>query len=104
MKAAVVFTGSGPILILTSCESLDDPRLLRRFNAKGIQKFISYEVPIDLVKKQYGMQYSVTMGDRGQTDELRVLDAEGIRVLNNFPFDNWREPLYCEKECIRKAA
>jgi hypothetical protein len=104
MKAAVVFTATGPILILTSYDSLDDPKLIRRLSAKGIRKFISYELPADLVKERYGMQYSITMGDLSQTDELRVLDYDGVRILNNFPFDELREPLYCERECTRKAA
>jgi len=30
MKAGIFFTGTGPILILTSYESLDDPNLVDR--------------------------------------------------------------------------
>ncbi len=105
MKAGVVFTGTGPILILTACESLDDPRVLKRLTTKGIKKFISYELPTDLVKKMYGTQFSIVMGDLNQTDELRVLDYDGIRIMNNFPFNRLQEPLYCcDHECERKAA
>jgi hypothetical protein len=39
MKAALVFAGSGPIVILTSYPSLSDPGLLRTLKAHGVGKF-----------------------------------------------------------------
>ncbi len=47
MKAALLFTGSGPLVILTSHASLITPQLLEKLSAKGIDKFITYEVPIE---------------------------------------------------------
>jgi hypothetical protein len=44
MKAGVFFTGTGPILILTSYESLDDPNLVEKLSAKGIKKYIVFEI------------------------------------------------------------
>ena len=35
MKAGIFFTGTGPILILTSYESLDDPKLVEKLALKG---------------------------------------------------------------------
>jgi hypothetical protein len=46
MKAALLFTGSGPLVILTSDASFTDPALLEKLAAKGIDKFIAYELPI----------------------------------------------------------
>ena len=46
MKAALLFTGSGPLVILTSHASFTDPALLEKLAAKGIDKFIAYEVPV----------------------------------------------------------
>lgn len=104
MKAAIIFSGMGPILIATSCESLEDPVLIRNLHQKGIAKFITCEVPIDKVKEMYGRHYTSALRDVSQSDELRVIDHDGVRILNNFPFDQLREPFYCERECVTKAA
>ncbi len=106
MKAGIIFTGTGPIAVLTSCNAFDDPQFLEQMRIKGIYKFIAYEVPIDLLKEKYGQHYSVTVGDRRQTDRLRVLDWEGHRVLYNFPMDTLSEPVFHEEEIpeYRKAA
>ncbi|OAD20650.1 cytoplasmic protein, partial [Candidatus Thiomargarita nelsonii] len=40
MKAGIFFTGSGPILVLTSYDSLTDPHLVKKLTTKGIKKFI----------------------------------------------------------------
>jgi hypothetical protein len=84
MKAGIFFTGSGPILILTSYDSLTEPKLVEKLAAKGIKKFIAYEVPFESLKKKYGQHYSVVLGDLHQQDDLRVLDYDGHHVLNNF--------------------
>jgi hypothetical protein len=86
MKAGIIFTGTGPILILTSYQALDDPKLVEKLRAKGIQKFIASEVPVDKVKKAYGNHFNVIMGDLNQTDDLRVLDYNGHNVFYNFTF------------------
>ncbi len=35
MKAGIYFTGSGPVLILTSYDSLTDPKLVAKAGGKG---------------------------------------------------------------------
>jgi hypothetical protein len=84
MKAGIFFTGTGPILLLTSYDSLDNPRLVEKLNQKGIKKYIAYEVSEEMVKEKYGMQYKVIMGDLDQSDDLRVLDYDGHHVFNKF--------------------
>ena len=64
MKAGIIFTGTGPILILTTYESLEDPNLVTKFAAKGIRKFIASELP--LKNKPY---LSPTSPDRRRQDE-----------------------------------
>ena len=86
MKAGIIFTGSGPLLILTTYESLTDPKLVEKLTNKGILKFIACEVPLDPVKVKYGTHFSVVMGDLKQTDDLRVLDYNGHHVSNSFSF------------------
>ena len=77
MKAGIFFTGTGPILILTSYESLDDPKLVEKLALKGIKKYIAYEIQEELVKQKYGKHYNVILGDLKQADDLRVLDYDG---------------------------
>lgn len=84
MKAGIIFTGTGPILILTTYESLGDPGLIEKLNAKRIQKFIAYEVPAEILKTKYGMHYNVIMGDLKQSDDLRILDYDGHHIFKLF--------------------
>jgi hypothetical protein len=96
MKAGIFFTGSGPILILTSYDTLSNPDLIKKLSMKGIQKFIAYEVPDELVKEKYGQHFNVIMGDLYQTDDLRILDYDGHNVFRNFSFTNLGRPIYQE--------
>ena len=50
MKAALLFAGSGPLVVLTSHASFTDPTQLEKLGAKGIDKFIAYEIPLDLAE------------------------------------------------------
>jgi hypothetical protein len=47
MKAALVFTASGPTLILASFDALEHPILTEKLEARGITKYIAYEVSVD---------------------------------------------------------
>lgn len=84
MKAALLFTGSGPIVILTSHASLTDPVLLLKLHAKGIDKFVAYELPLDLVRDRYGQHFRVVLRHLSETDDLRVLDFNGQRAFGLF--------------------
>ena len=103
MKTGIFFTGTGPILILTSYESLKDPKLVEKLMQKGIKKYIAYEVPEDLVKHKYGKHFSVILGDLKQTDDLRVLDYDGHHVFYSFSLDEIGEPVYHEIQDTKAA-
>lgn len=96
MKAGIFFTGTGPILLLTSYESLNAPNLIDKLASKGIKKFIAYEVPEEEVKTRYGKHYSVILGDLKQSDDLRVLDYDGHHVFYNFSLKTLGDPVYHE--------
>jgi hypothetical protein len=87
MKAGIIITGSGPILVLTSYESFTDPKFVDKMKAKGIKKFLGYEVPLDLCKKRYGQHYPVVLQDLRQTDDLRTLDLDGQHIFLTFSFN-----------------
>ncbi|MCP4570393.1 MAG: hypothetical protein GY841_22655 [FCB group bacterium] len=96
MKTCVIFTGSGPILIVTTYASLTDPRFVDKMVSKGIMKFIGYELPSVLVQEKYGAHFTAVMNDVKQTDDLRVLDYNGHNVFYNFSFDQMGNPIYYE--------
>ena len=96
MKAGIFFTGTGPILILTSYDKLNNPNLVEKLATKGIKKYIAYEVSEVKVKEKYGKHFNVILGDLKQEDDLRVLDYDGHHVFYNFSIDEMGEPIYHE--------
>lgn len=81
MKSFLLITCSGPLMILTSHGSIENSILLDKLQAKGINKFIAYEVPFDLAKQRYGWHFNVVANDLHETDDLRVLDCNGDRAF-----------------------
>ncbi len=96
MKSVIIFTGAGPILILTTYSSLIDPGLIEKLAVKGIKKFLAYELDPELVKAKYGSHYDAVMNDVKQTDDLRVLDYNGHNVFYNFTFSELGNPILHE--------
>jgi hypothetical protein len=96
MKAGIIFTGTGPILILTTHESFSDDRFVEKLAAKGLKKFIAYEVDDELVKERYGKHFNVVMGDLKQSDDLRVLDYDGHHIFSSFKFSEIKESVLHE--------
>ena len=96
MKTAMLFTGSGPVVILTSHESVTDPTLRRKLEAKGIERFLAYEIPLDLAKSRYGGHFTTVMNDLHETDDLRMLDYNGERAFALFRLDELGGPIVHE--------
>lgn len=96
MKAGIVFTGSGPILILTSYDSLLSPNLAQKLAQKGIKKYMAFEVDLALCQKRYGRHFEVIVKDVQDSDDLRVLDYNGHNVFHLFSFGEMGQPLYKE--------
>ncbi len=96
MKAAIIFTGTGPILILTSYDSLSNEHFVKKLETKGIRKFIGYEVPAEMVEERYGHSYNAVMGDLKQEDDLRVLDYDGHRIFKRFSLKELGDPVFYE--------
>jgi hypothetical protein len=88
MKAGLLFTGAGSLVILTSYDSLTHPGLLAKLAAKGIPKFVGYEIPFALAQARYGTHFQIVLDDLRETDDLRVLDYDGQRAFQLF---SWRE-------------
>ncbi len=97
MKAGLLLTGSGALIFLTSHEKITDEALIAKFKAKGITKFIAYEVPLEEAKKRYAGHYDLVVQDLNETDDLRILDYQGPRAFNTFSFSEMGEPLLYEE-------
>lgn len=84
MKGFLVFGASGPLLILSSYPTIDDPHLLVKLQAKGIDKFMAWEIPIDRCHDLYGYSYRDDVEDLETHSDMHVLDADGHRIFLNF--------------------
>lgn len=96
MKAGIFFTGSGPVVIVTSYDSFTNPDLVKKLSSKGIKKFIAYNIPIEMAKEKYGHHYDAVMEDLKQEDDLRVLDYDGHHIFMKFSFKELGEPVLYE--------
>ena len=96
MKAGMLFTGGGPLVILTSHSSFTDAGLVRKLRAKGIEKFIVYELPISEVQEKYGGHFKLVLQDLHESDDLRVLDISGDRVFRLFKLTELPKPIVFE--------
>jgi len=92
VKAGVIFTGTGPILVLTTYESLSHPTFIEKLSQKGIKKFIAQEVSVDLCREKYGAHFEAVKNDVKETDDLRVLDYNGHHIFLTIPFSEMGEP------------
>ena len=104
MKVFMLFTGSGPLVILTSHANIKDQVLLDKLTIKGIEKFIAFEIPIELAKERYGGHFNVVQNDLGESDDLRILDYNGERAIKLFHFDEMIEETRIEPTANREAA
>ncbi|HEV8577457.1 MAG TPA: hypothetical protein VGX68_00125 [Thermoanaerobaculia bacterium] len=96
MRAYLVFTGSGPILVLATYPSLMDERLVDKLRYKGIDKFIAYEVDLDAVRERYPQSFENVAKDLDVEEDLRVLDFNGHQIMANFSLDKLGEPIKYE--------
>lgn len=98
MKAVIVISGSGPLLLVTSYPSIDDPRLIAKLEAKGVRKFMAWEVGIERCQELYGYVFRDIVADLQHEDDMRVLDFDGHRIFLNFSLREISEPFIYEPE------
>lgn len=96
MRAYLIYTGTGPILVLTTYSALDDPRLLDKLRYKGIGKFIGYEVPLEIVRERYEHSFANVAVDLQEVEDVRVLDFNGHQIMANFSLSELGEPIKIE--------
>ena len=85
MKGILVFGASGPLIILSSYPGIDHPDLLMKLQAKGIDKFMAWETPVERCRDLYGFSYRNDAKDLATHRDIHVLDSDGHRIFLNFP-------------------
>lgn len=91
--AYLIFTGTGPILALSTYTELNDSQLLDKLRYKGIDKFIAYEVDLDAVKLRYSHSFDSIVKDLAETEDMRVLDFNGHQIMANFSLEELGNPI-----------
>jgi hypothetical protein len=93
MHAYLIFTGSGPILVLSTYRELGDERLVAKLRYKGIDRFIAYQVDLDAVRVRYAHSFDNVAKDLEDEEDLRVLDFNGHQIMANFSLEELGAPL-----------
>lgn len=97
MIAAMIFSGSGPIVILSTYPSLDDEHFVKKLATKGITKFIAFKLPVEKCVTKYGNLFNVVTDDlEGVENDFRVLDYNGNSALSRFGFKEMGKPIFFE--------
>ena len=97
MKAAIIITGTGAILVITTYPSINNPNFVNKLKGKGISKFIAFEVPIDQCQHIYGAKYHSISEDLKEADGLEVLDVDGLHIFKNFSLKKAETPFVFEE-------
>ena len=98
MKAGLLLTGSGALVYLTSHKKYIDDALVEKFRAKGITKFLAYEVDPDDARRKYGAHFDIVLKDLREADDLRILDYDGVRAFRSFSFEQLGKPFQFEEK------
>ena len=92
-RAFLIFTGSGPILVLSTYPSVTDPDLVDKLRYKGIDKFLAYEVDLEAAAERYPNNYASVVEDLEDEQDLRVLDFNGHQIMANFSLEELGQPV-----------
>lgn len=95
MRSFIVFTGSGPILLLTTFPDISDRRLGEKLAQMGIGRFLAYEAPLERVRQVYGVPFEVLADDLEGREDVRVLDFNGHHIFSAFSLVDLGEPFVC---------
>ena len=91
-RAYLIFTGTGPILVLSTYPSVTDERLVAKLRYKGIDKFIAYAVESEAVAERYPESFDSVSQDLRGVEDIRVLDFNGHQIMANFSLSELGEP------------
>lgn len=83
----LIFTGSGPILALSTDPKLTDERLVSKLRDKGIDHLMAYQVDLGCIGQRYDDAFESVRRDLEGVGDLRVLDFNGHQIMAPFSLD-----------------
>jgi hypothetical protein len=92
-RAYLMFTGSGPILVLSSYRKLTDGGLVEKLRYKGIDKFLAYEVDSAAVEARYPESYRGALEDLEGVEDVRVIDFNGHQIMARYSLEELGDPI-----------
>ncbi len=92
-RAYLVFTGSGPMLLLSSYPKLTDERVVQKLRYRGIEKFMAYQVDLEAVETRYPDAYGEIIESLEENEDIRVVDFNGHQIMANFSLDALGDPI-----------
>ena len=94
MRSYLVLTENGPLLLLTSMNSITEETLLDSLRGKGIDKFIAYEVPVDKVHEFYGVPFEIIAADLARSGRFAPTAEQDLisrpSEIAQVRFQDWR--------------
>lgn len=92
-RCYLIFTGTGPILVLSTYPKLTDERLIEKLRNKGVDKFLAYEVELEAVKEQYAHSFEGVVHNLDGVEDIRVLDFNGHQIMARFSLQELGDPI-----------
>lgn len=96
MRAYLVLTGNGPLLVMTSNSCITGEALQESLRHKGIEKFLAYEIPVDRLHEYYGVPFEIIAADIEGGQDLRVLDFDGPHIFKRVPLSELGRSFHSE--------
>jgi hypothetical protein len=100
MNSYLLFTVTGPKVILVSYDSLEHPEVLKKLKTKGISKFIVYEVSIESTRAKYGKVFNSVHDELYENDDLRIVDCSRDSSSEKFSFNELSNPTFYEPKRV----
>ncbi len=97
MTAYLVFTAAGPVLVVSSCSSIMDERVVGFLRRRGFARFLAYEVPLECVRRAYGEPFEVIAAELATGMAARVLDYDGRHIFASVPLADLGRTYACEQ-------
>ncbi|MBF0370088.1 MAG: hypothetical protein HQL52_11595 [Magnetococcales bacterium] len=95
VRGYMIFSGTGPILVVTRLsDGMQSEAARDRLANKGIRKFIAFEVSAEVVQARYGERYEGAVSRLQGEDDIRMVDLAGHHVFANFDFTEMGEPVF----------
>ena len=94
MKAFLILSEAEPALVMTGGSGLTHGSLVEGMRARGFEKFIAHEVPLERLRERYGLPLEVLEYDMRKGRSLRFLDSNGSHVFDNVRLTDLGTPIH----------